>query len=154
MSDLSNQSMTPARMRLIGASTASSCAIWAFVLYLMLATGAMSDTGFGEEPVFPIGVAGPLAAGLGAVIVAASFAFRRVLESSMLGRDNTLMTRARVMIVIMVWCESAGLIGLMLGFMTGDLLWPFTCMGVGFAGAILHFPTTAWMSQADDYPQE
>jgi len=137
---------SPVQVQLIAVAVCFSNVIYAVVLVL-LRLSSMPEGGFLGEDAPPTLLLGPVLLIAGVTLVAVSFLVRRAITPAVFRGGADLAAKTRLILISMAIADAAGVLGLVMGLVTGDLAWALTLCAVGLAGAILHFPTRVWLEE-------
>ena len=141
---------TVLQLQLVAFALTVSPAIHLGVLILLRSTGALPTDGFLPMK-DAMGTFFLVVLGVGALYSAwYTLRLRKGLEIVFLAKSNTFTNRMRVIIITLVACEMPSITGLLIGLLSGDLIIASVAIAVSVAACIYHFPTRAWIEQAED----
>ncbi|HOE67043.1 MAG TPA: hypothetical protein PLO62_11010 [Candidatus Hydrogenedentes bacterium] len=141
---------TVLQMQLVAVGIALAPITYLVVLVLLRVTGTLPTTGFVQLPEATQTILKVALGAMALLTAIATLRIRKRLEAAFLAKANTIASRTRIVIITMAICDAAAVLGLVIGLLTGDLIIAAVVMAVAMAGSIFHFPTRAWIEQAED----
>ena len=150
MSISSQQVNSPIQVQLVAIAAASSNIVYIIVALALRHTGSMAEDGLAPLDPKITGILGPVfvLVGLGALFL--GIYLRSAMAARLTSETETLQERLRITLISGALSNSAGLFGLVLVLLAGFSNTAWLLWGVSFCGAILVFPTRAWLEANKD----
>lgn len=138
----------PLPTRLVAIAMTATNVMYAGVLLVMRYSGILHEHGMSqiEEPLRSTLISVFIACGV--LAAGASAASRSFIRSLILAADPSQSGRYRAVVIPMAIADLPGILGFLLGVMTGDVVWAIVLIGVSFVTCLYHYPSREWIAGA------